>query len=189
MSRQNHNANYIYDVDGETVWEKLRVIRSMLNDRRRSYQHALLAQESTKNIDTDSIEYKRYLIDKDFNESLIQDCANEVKFLEEFEKYLASEAEKTRIAGKTDDEMYELNFFYELEVRLVRQAQAQIAASGHIGSELMLRLMKNKGALNICVQQGLLAPEIDQYIETPLLPSSSVHTSDFIKYKQDSEHD
>lgn len=189
MARQNHNANYIYDVDGETVWERLRVIRSMLEERRRAYQHALLNKEKNKTLDQESIEYKRYLIDEDFYESLLQDCVHEVKFLEKYETYLAVEAEKTRILGKTDDEMYELNFFHELEVRLVRQAQAQMASTGHINSELMLRLMKNKNALKICVQQGLLKSEIDSYIETPLLPSINIHTTQFIEYNREADNE
>jgi hypothetical protein len=184
MARQNHNANYIYDVDGETVWEKLRVIRSMLDDRKRAYQHSLLSIENSESLDKNSIEYKNYLVDKDFLENLLQDCANEIKFLKEFEIYLSAEAEKSRIAGKTDDEMYELNFFHEMEVRLVRKAQAQIASCGRIDDDLMLRLMKNKPALKICVQQGLLNVDIEKFIDTPLLPSNDIHTIAFLENKE-----
>jgi len=179
MARVNHNANYIYDVDGETVWEKLRVIRSLLDDRKRAYQIALLSRE--KIFEINSYEHKKHLINKEFEEGLIQDCANEVKFLTEFEAYLTTEAEKTRIEGKTDDEMYEINYFHEMEVRLVRKAQAQIASCGQLTEELMLRLMKNKNALQICVQQGLLTKDIMNFVDTPLLPSSDVHTLHFIK--------
>lgn len=184
MARVNHNVNYIYDIDGETIWEKLRVIRGMLNDRQRAYKHALLNKEQLESLTEDSLEYKKYIIDKEFNESLIQDCINEIKFLEEFESYLATEAEKTRIIGKTDDEMYEINFFHEMEVRLVRRAQAQIASGGRINDELMLRLMKNKGALKICVQQGLLNVDLENFINTPLLPSTDVLTIEFLENKE-----
>jgi hypothetical protein len=183
MSRVNRNAQYIYDVDGETIWEKLRVIRGMLDERKRAYQHALLGKEKQDSLDKDLFEYKKNLIDKDFRESLIQDCINEIKFLEEFESYLSKEAEKTRIAGKTDDEMYEINFFHEVEVRLTRMAQAQIAANNRISDDLLLRLMKNKGALNKCIEQGLLNSNIINYIETPLLPSTEIHTTKFLENK------
>jgi hypothetical protein len=168
-------------VDGETVWEKLRTIRIHLDDRKRAYELAILAREKIP--EAGSYEYKQYLINKEFEEGLVQDCANEVKFLTEFEAYLSAEAEKTRLTGKTDDEMYELNFFHELEVRLVRKAQAQIASSGRIDEELMLRLMKNKSALRICVQQGLLAQDIFTFVDTPLLPSTDIHTVKFLEVK------
>jgi len=70
-----------------------------------------------------------------------------------------------------------------MEVRLVRKAQAQIATCGQLNEELMLRLMKNKGALNICVQQGLLTKDIFAFVDTPLLPSYDSHTIKFIEVK------
>lgn len=186
MARVNHNANYLYDVDGETVWEKLRTIRGMLDDRRRAYKLAVLSKEENEEKykeDTSSFEYKKWIINKDFQESIAQDCANEIKFLESFELYLSSEAEKTRIPGKTDDEMYEINFFHEMEVRLVRRAQAQIMTRGVLDEELTLRLMRNKSALALCVQQGLVTDKITHVINTPLLPSYSTHSSLFLESK------
>jgi hypothetical protein len=189
MARQNHNANYLFDVDGETVWEKLRVIRGLLIDKQLALKVFELTEEENSNLDITTTKYKKYIIYKEFNEGLKQDLINEIKFLEEFESYLAVEAEKTRIDGKTDDEMYEINFFHEMEVRLVRKAQAQIASSGRIGEELMLRLMKNKPALKICVQQGLLNVDIENFINTPLLPSADVHTTAFLENKEVNQND
>ena len=184
MSRVNHNANYIFDVDGETVWEKLRTIRGMLDDRRRAYQIALLKQEqaeaeSEAKKEEDIYKYREYLINKDFQLSLIEDCKNEVEFLEKFETYLTQEAEKTRIPGKTDDEMYELNFFQELKTRLVRKAQAQIISTGRIQEDTLLRLMKNNDALDACIQQGLLTSDVKNVLDTNLLPNPNIHTSNY----------
>lgn len=157
MARVNHNAQYIYDVDGETVWEKLRVIRGMLQDRKISLALARLKQQrSEATLDPDSWEYKEYLILRDQTQDLIQDCENEIEFLTEFEKALATEAEKTRIAGKTDDEMYEINFFDELKMRLVRSAEAQILANGRMQEDTIKRILKNRPALQICIDKGLL---------------------------------
>jgi hypothetical protein len=88
MSRVNHNANYIFDVEGETVWEKLRCIRSMLDERKRAYELALLKQEQLEDeLDKNNkYKYKEYLINKDFQLSLIEDCKNEIEFLEKFER-------------------------------------------------------------------------------------------------------
>jgi len=174
MSRVNHNANYIYDVDGETVWEKLRTIRGMLDDRKRAYQHSLLGVEAAKSLDKNSMKYKKYLIDKDFHDGLIKDCENEIKFLTEFEAYLAKEAEKTRIPGKTDDEMYEINFYDELKVRLIRRAQTQIISTGRIEVETLGRILKMPEALQLCIKTGLLSKDILEFTNTPQLPNNDL---------------
>lgn len=158
MSRVNHNAQYIYDLEGETVWEKLRVIRNQLTQRKIAYQLAELSKEkSEQQLEKNSFEYREYLIQKEQNEELIQDCVNEIKFLTEFESALAIEAEKTRIPGKTDDEMYEINFFEELKLRLVKSAQAQLISCGRLSDETISRILKNRPALELCIQLGLLA--------------------------------
>jgi len=158
MSRVNHNAQYIYDLEGETVWEKLRVVRNQLTQRKIAYQLAELHKEkSEQQLDKDSFEYKEYLINKPQTLEIIQDCVNEIEFLTEFEAALATEAEKTRIQGKTDDEMYEINFFDELKIRLVKSAQAQLISCGRLSDETILRILKNRPALELCVQRGLLA--------------------------------
>ena len=33
MSQQNHNASYLFEIDGLTTWERLRVVRNFLEDR------------------------------------------------------------------------------------------------------------------------------------------------------------
>jgi len=158
MSRQNHNAQYIYDLEGETVWEKLRVVRNQLEQKKLALALAELSEEhSETTLDKDSYEYKKYLLNKPHNQKNIQDCVNEIDFLTDFEAALTDEAEKTRIPGKTDDEMYEINFFDELKIRLVKSAQAQLISCGRLSDETILRILKNRPALELCVQRGLLA--------------------------------
>jgi len=182
MARQNHEANYIYDVDGETVWERLRVIRSFIEDKQIAIELNLLAQEEfeAKDLEPDSFEYRKYLIRKPQTDKLLQDARDEFSFLEEYERYLAAEAEKTRIEGKTDDEMYEINFYHELATRLVRRAQAQIVSMGRIADDNLLRIMKNQEALSICLNEGLLSPKILNFTQAPSLPSPEVYTIDFL---------
>ena len=75
MSRQNHNAQYIYDLEGETVWEKLRVVRNQLEQKKLALALAELAEEhSETTLDKDSYEYKQYLLNKPHNKKNIQDC-------------------------------------------------------------------------------------------------------------------
>jgi len=185
MSRVNHNAQYIYEIDGETIWEKLRVIRNMLNDRKRSLALANLNKEEMLLKDKNSFEYKKYLIDKEHQDELIKDCENEIEFLTEFESYLAKEAEKTRIPGKTDDEMYEINFYLELQTRLVRRAQAQIISHGRIEVETLQRILKNPSALKVCIDTGLLSAEVFKLTNEKLLPNSDFS----IKYIENCNED
>ena len=191
MARVNHNVNYLFDVDGETIWEKLRVIRAMLLDRKLAVGLIDLKEDirKGKEIDTTSFRYRKEQLYKEHNDGLKQDVVNEIKFLSEFEEYLTTEAEKTRIDGKTDDEMYEINFFEEMRVRLVRRAQAQVISNGRINEELLLRLMKNRSAMDTCIQQGLLTQDVLAFTKTPLLPSADVHTNNYITYKEENQND
>ena len=191
MARVNHNVNYLFDVDGETIWEKLRVIRAMLLDRKLAVGLIDLKEDirKGKEIDTTSFRYRKEQLYKEHNDGLKQDVVNEIKFLSEFEEYLTTEAEKTRIDGKTDDEMYEINFFEEMRVRLVRRAQAQVISNGRINEELLLRLMKNQNAMDTCIQQGLLTQDVLAFTKTPLLPSADVHTNNYITYKEENQND
>ena len=175
MSRQNHNAQYIYDLEGETVWEKLRVVRNQLEQKKLALALAELAEENSETtLDKNSYEYKQYLLHKPHNQKNIQDCVNEIDFLTEFEAALSDEAEKTRIQGKTDDEMYEINFFDELKLRLVRQAQSQILSSGRLAEETARRIIKHRPALDMCIQQGLLLESALQLsnVNTSALPQN-----------------
>lgn len=175
MSRQNHNAQYIYDLEGETVWEKLRVVRNQLEQKQLALALAELAEENSETtLDKNSYEYKQYLLHKPHNQKNIQDCVNEIDFLTEFEAALTDEAEKTRISGKTDDEMYEINFFDELKLRLVRHAQSQIFSSGRLSEETARRILKHKPALEMCIRQGLLSEHALQLsnVNTSALPQN-----------------
>lgn len=168
MSRMNRNASYIYVVDGETVWERLRVIRGFLEERKIVYAVNKLGQEA-HNVDKTSREYKEALIRKPQHDKLMQECLEEIAFLEDFESKLALEAESTRIPGKSDDEMYELNFFTEMKLRLVKDAQAELISVGHISPAVMKSLLRCKPALEDCVQLGYLSTEIFGQISDPLL--------------------
>jgi hypothetical protein len=175
MSRQNHNAQYIYDFEGETPWEKLRVVRNQLKQKKVALELAKLNKERMETTpNKNSFKYKEYLLNKELMEENIQDCVNEIKFLTEFENALSIHAEKTRIFGKTDDEMYEINFFDELKLRLFRQAQAQILSNGRLSEETAKRILKNKPTLQLCIEQGLLSENTLKIstINTSALPNN-----------------
>ena len=169
MSRLNRNANYIYVVDGETVWERLRVIRGFLEDRRIAYAVNKLNERKNEALDKASFEYQEYLILKPQHDKIMKECEEEIVFLEDFEAKLAVEAEKSRIPGKTDDEMYELNFFDEMRIRLVKEAQSEMISVGHITPQTMKSLLRHKPALESCVQLGMLSEAILPQAAVPQL--------------------
>lgn len=174
MSKVNQEATYIFDVDGETVWERLRCIRNFLEQRRLAYNVNKLAEEKAlATMEKDSWEFKEYLIHKEFNADLMEDCELEIKFLEEFEAKLAAEAEKTRIFGKTDKEMYDINYFEEHKLRLIKTAQSQFVSTGRIEAGTLLRLIKCKPALEMAIQLNLLVEEAIPFIsQVPCLSDS-----------------
>lgn len=162
-SQLNHNAAYLYAVEGITVWERLRVIRNFLEDRRLAYNLALLNKEKTEyeiSQLTDSIEdsFKLREIElyKPQSEDGIKKCKDEIQFLEELEKQLIEKAEPLRVTGKTDDEMYEINFYNETIVRLVRKAHGEIISIGRISPETLENLFKCPPALEVLHTQGII---------------------------------
>jgi hypothetical protein len=181
MARVNHNANYLFDVEGETVWEKLRVTRNLLQDREIAFSLSLLENETIYNkLEPNSIEYKKYLIKKPLHDQNLKDCEEEIKFLQEYQQFLAAEAEKSRIPGKTDDEMYEINFYDELKFKLARKAQAQIISYGRLQDDLMCRLLKHEDALKLCISEGILSSEVLSIAFSPALPKPNLLTTDFL---------
>jgi hypothetical protein len=168
MSQVNHNFAYAVATDGLTVWEKLRSIRNFLEDRRIAYKLAEMRQRKhlariarfeASGAGEESEEYWEIEEAKLYSEQLannVDDCAREIEFLEKFEAKLAQEAEKTRIPGKSDKDMYEINYVEELTLIQVTKAQGEALATGRISPDSMLALMRNPNAAAKAVQIGLL---------------------------------
>ena len=182
MGQVNRNINYLTAVDGITPWERLRITRNFLGDRRMALKTAELSLEKAEaTIDKNSFEWREYEIMRPLTLSNIEDCKREIAFLESLEAELQVLAEQERIPGKTDEEMYEINFAKETIQVMVLEAKAQYAAVGHLSPELMQRLLRNQAALGAVVETGILnesvltlADKSLEKIETerlPLLPS------------------
>jgi hypothetical protein len=176
MSQLNRNANYLHTIDGNTVWERLRVIRNFLNDRRLAVSVSELSLEKTKakrahyeaNKETYSIdatyELREILLFEPQQKSNLADAERELAFLEELEKTLASEAETTRISGKTDEEMYEINYFEELIQIHLLEIKSQLLALGTLSPEMMRTLIKNKPTLDRAIEIGILDKGIQEKV-------------------------
>lgn len=161
MAQVNHNYAYVRDVDGQTVWERLRVIRNFLTDRRKALKVTLLSKEKfeVQKETMDKWERKEAEILNEDQDELIQDCIDEIAFLEEFEALLMIEAEKERVPGKTDREMYEINWVKESRVRLLEEVRAQVISLGHVNTETMKTLMREPEVVGESIRLGLIRPE------------------------------
>lgn len=159
MGQLNRNAAYIYDVDGHTPWERLRVIRSFLKDRRRALALAELAiTEERANVEKDpsSFSSRRALLEQEFSRSDLEDCRREIAFLEGLERELIEVTEPTRVAGATDEEMYELNFFNEVVERDVFKVKVDLAALNHVQPSTMQSVLRNPRTIERLEQEKLL---------------------------------
>lgn len=186
MSQVNHNWSYITEVDGNTIWERLRIIRNFLTERRKALALAELNQKnieaklarfdkriqskqnflnecgadasfagSDQEVDLEEELYKlqyerqQLLIETSDLPDLTQDCRDEILFLETFEKRLMEEAEKERVPGKSDREMYEINFPKESRTRLFKKATAELVAHGRLTPDTIHYLRKDTKVLEM----------------------------------------
>jgi len=158
MSQVNHNYSYVYEVDGHTVWERLRVIRGFLMERRKALRLAEMKRRKFEEVkhSMDKWEREEASIMREDEESLIQDCKDEINFLENFEKELTELAEKERITGKTDREMYELNFAKEARVRLAFRANSEVIATGSVSPETMRSILRDDNVKQLLLEQGVI---------------------------------
>jgi len=157
MAQVNHNIDYINIVDGLTIWEKLRVIRNFLQDRRIALQLA----ELEPNFDgMSNKERKVYEITKPQLIANIQNAKEEIAFLEQFEAELTKAAEATRIPGKTDNEMYEINYQEELIQKHVLEVTAQLIANGKLDTNTVKTLIQNPQSLSRVIELRLLPKDI-----------------------------
>jgi len=176
MSQMNRNVNYLHTVDGNTVWERLRVIRNFIADRKLAVSVSELNLEKTKakkahyetNKDTYSIdetyELREILLFEPQQKGNLEDAKRELDFLTKLEAELSEEAEVTRIPGKTDEEMYEINYFEELVQIHLLEIKSQLLAVGVLSPEMMRTLIKNKPSLDRAIKIGLLDERVREKV-------------------------
>ena len=162
MAQQNHNVSYLFEVDGLTVWEKLRVIRNFLEDREIALALAELPVDESTMTEREKLEAK---ICEPQRLKNIQNAKDEIKFLKEFEASLIPLAEKTRIKGKTDEEMYEINYYEELIERQLLQVKSEIMAVGRLSANTFEMLMKSPPTMERAISIGIISNEVKLMLE------------------------
>lgn len=184
MSQLNRNANYLYTIDGNTVWERLRVVRNFIVDRKLAIQ---VNELGIQKLEAKKEHYEKnkaeYSIDESYavqelllfepqQQSNLADARRELVFLEDLEKTLVVDAEPLRISGTTDEQMYEINYFEELIQIHLLEVRAQLSTMGTLTSEMMRTLIRNKPTLDRAIKIGLIDKGIQEKVG--LLPSNNI---------------
>lgn len=191
-SNLNSEFNYKYQVIGSTPWEKLKTLKGFLVGRKRAaalekvselkykaklqeYKHLLTVPALPHvllNLEAEIIETESFLEDQKHAFELNR---TEIQILEKLIAELYEICEPTRIAGYTDDQMFEANANLEFTVTVGRELQSEIIANGRPSPAKLLNAMSNPQTLQMLISVGLV-PE-----GTALLEATG--PEDFFKLK------
>lgn len=174
-SRLNSEFNYRTQVIGETPWEKISTLKGFIEGRKRALALREVQSLKTrakksklKHLQENGPEWEALELEAEIleEESSAEDAAHAFKLakeeLDSLYRYLDELyeiAEPTRIPGKTDDEMFELNAENEFATWVVREIQAEIVANGRPSPAKLRNAMSSKLALNGLKSIGVLPPE------------------------------
>lgn len=171
--RLNTEFNYRYQVIGETIWEKIKTLKGFLEGRIRA---AALEEVSSKKLqakrsklkylkDTGGLEHEILELEGELIElnSHLPSQAEAFKLnIEEIEmlRRLIKEAyliaEPTRIAGYTDDQMFEANAANEFTAMIAKDIQSELIAYGHPSAAKIRNAMSNPTTWNALIDAGLI---------------------------------
>lgn len=175
-SNLNSEFNYRHQVIGSTPWEKLKTLKGFLVGRVRAavleecaelkYQAKLAELEHLKNnsgllhiilnLQAEILELESHLDDQKHAFELNR---TEIELLKRLIAELYIEVEPTRLAGYTDDQMFEANANYEFTVTIGREIQAEIIANGRPSPAKLLNAMSNPQTLQTLMAIGIVPKE------------------------------
>jgi hypothetical protein len=169
----NTEFNYRYQVQGETVWEKIKTIKGFLEGRIRA---AALEEVSEKKLQAKKakLEFLRRTNAELYEilelEAEIIECEShlpaqkeafllnkdEITMLESLLKEYYAVAEPTRIAGYTDEQMFEANAANEFTVMIGKDMLAEVIANGRPSATKIRNAMSNPVTFNALKKIGLI---------------------------------
>ena len=143
----NSEFNYRTQVEGETIWEKIKTLNGFLEGRLRAvaleevgakkYQakvEKLKWLKETTNLEHEVLELEADLIELESTLDTVKEAyelnRGEVALLHRLLKEAHELAEPTRIEGYSDEQMFEANALNEFTVWVAREIQAEIIATG-----------------------------------------------------------
>jgi hypothetical protein len=176
-TKLNSEFNYRYQVQGLTIWEKVKTLKGFLEGRIRA---AVLEEVGTKKYQSkvEKLEFLRrtkaepYLILELEADILEQDSFipaqdeayrlnhEEIDMLERLLKEAYEIAELTRIEGYSDEQMFEANAANEFTTAIGLEIQAEIIANGRPSPAKIRNAMSNPITFEALQKVGLIPSDI-----------------------------
>ena len=175
-SKLNTEFNYRYQVIGDTPWEKIKTLKGFLVGRVRAavleevselkYQ-AKLAKlkrlEEEAGLQEDILELRAEIMETESHQQTAEEAyrlnEDEIKILNKLLKELYVIAEPTRVAGYTDEQMFEANAANEFTVSIGKEIQAEMIANGRPSAAKIRNAMSNPYTWNALKQIGMIPKE------------------------------
>jgi len=175
-SKLNTEFNYRYQVIGDTAWEKIKTLQGFLVGRVRAavleevselkYQ-AKLAKlkrlEEEAGLQEDILELRAEIMETESHQQTAYEAyrlnEDEIKILNKLLKELYVIAEPTRVAGYTDEQMFEANAANEFTVSIGKEIQAEMIANGRPSAAKIRNAMSNPYTWNALKQIGMIPKE------------------------------
>jgi len=174
-SKLNSEFNYRYQVMGETVWEKIKILKGFLEGRIRAacleevseikYQAKVAELEHLRDINAlphvilnlraEILEFESGLPAQ--NEAFALN-REEIEMLKRLLAECFEIAEPTRILGYNDEQMFEANAANEFTAMIGKEIQAEIIATGHPSPAKLRNAMSNPHTF-LALQKIGLIPE------------------------------
>ena len=190
-SKFNSEFNYRYQVIGNTVWEKIKTLQGFLEGRIRASaleevgnlkNQAKLAklkhlQNGGNGLDYEILELKAEILEAQSHEATAKEAfelnTKEIEILKGLLDELYVIAEPTRIAGYSDEEMWEANQANEFTVNIGREIQAEMIANGRPSPAKLRNAMSNPYTWNALKSIGLI-PKETKILEGNINPKDKI---------------
>lgn len=183
-SKLNSEFNYRYQVQGETVWEKIKILKGFLEGRKRAadmQQVSLMRYQSklalldhlveTNAPKHEILTLKADLLEIESNQKIEKEAfelnRQEIEILEKLLDEYYAIAEPSRIPGFTDEQMFEANAANEFTAAIGKEIYAEIIANGRPSPARIRNAMSNPVTWTALQQIGLVPKE------NPLLEPSN----------------
>jgi len=187
-SKFNSEFNYRYLVNGETPWEKIKILKGFLEGRKRAacLEEVAAKKRLAKELELENCKSNNALphvilnLEAELLESKSFDAGQEeawdlnreeIAFLENYLAEIYEIAEPTRIPGYSDEQMFEANAAYEFTVMLGKEIQAEIIANGRPSPAKLRNAMSNPYTFETLKRVGLIPEEavrLDTTVQNPL---------------------
>ena len=176
-SKFNSEFNYRYQVIGDTPWEKIKTLQGFLEGRVRAAaleevgnlkdQAKLSKLKHLENggngLEHEILELKAEILEAKSHEATTKEAfelnTKEIQILKGLLDELYVIAEPTRIAGYSDEEMWEANQANEFTVSIGREIQAEMIANGRPSPAKLKNAMSNPHTWNALKKIGLVPQE------------------------------